>query len=136
MARTQAPIVNSWAEGGRSGWSRPGPARWADPFRVRPQAGLALPAREEKKDEQVARSRSAEGFCADQPIADAERGQDARRARGILLDLRAQELDVHAQVVHLIDVLGAPDRAQDLPVRDHTVGVARQGVEQIELGAR
>ena len=48
-------------------------------------------------------------------------------------DLLSQLVDDHAQVVHLVAVVGPPDRLQQFPVRQHLVGVRHHVSQQFEF---
>src|SRR5690349_1946697 len=61
-----------------------------------------------------------------EPVADARLVEQVARARGIGLDLAPQVRHVHVEVVRLLAVRGAPDRAQDRGMREQLALVLRE----------
>ena len=55
---------------------------------------------------------------------------------GIALDLGAQLADEHPQILRVVLVRGAPDGGEDLAVRHHPAGVARERAQQVVFARR
>ena len=55
---------------------------------------------------------------------------------GIGFDLLAQIADEHAQVVHLVAIVGTPDRLQKLAMGHGFIGMAGEIADQIQLLGR
>src|SRR5712691_1267510 len=66
-------------------------------------------------------------------IAHATFGEDIARVGGIVLELLAQVVDVQADVVRGVAILGAPDAAEQCLVGHDHARVRGEGVEQAEL---
>src|SRR5438552_12722276 len=67
------------------------------------------------------------------PIADARLGQHDLRVIGLVLDLLPQLADIDPQILRVLDMRRAPDRGEDLLVRQHPASVAGEERQQIEL---
>src|SRR5699024_4656625 len=72
---------------------------------------------------------SAAGF---ELVAQPAHGDQALRVAGVVLDLRAQALDVHVEGLRVADVVGSPDPVDELAAGEDAIDVAQQHLEQLE----
>src|SRR5271169_6956756 len=72
-------------------------------------------------------------FSGFEPIAHPRLGDDIPLRRGVWLQLLAQLAHEHAEILHLLGALTAPDCAEQSAVVDDFAGTARQENQQIEF---
>src|SRR4029078_1235180 len=66
-------------------------------------------------------------------VADPGFGGDVLRLGRVAFELAAERGDQHAEVLGLIDGIGAPDRLEDRAMREPPAGVLRQEQQELEL---